>query len=110
MQTLLRRQLVRNSKPESIKTTDDLKQLIADLKAGGMETPVGIMKEDWSLAAHYLPQVYEEQQDPTAFIKSLHDGTDINTDARWTSLMDTFDVLRTTTMLRATRLSLQSAK
>lgn len=81
-------------KPESIKTTDDLKQLIADLKAGGMETPVGIMKEDWSLAAHYLPQVYEEQQDPTAFIKSLHDGTDINTDARWTSLMDTFDVLK----------------
>ncbi|MFD0704674.1 ABC transporter substrate-binding protein [Alloscardovia venturai] len=81
-------------KPESIKTTDDLKQLIADLKAGGMESPVGVMKEDWSLAGHYLPQVYEMQADPTAFIKSLHEGYDLNSDARWNSLMDTFDVLK----------------
>ncbi|WP_418969400.1 ABC transporter substrate-binding protein [Alloscardovia omnicolens] len=81
-------------KPESVKTTDDLKKLIEDLKAGGMESPVGVMKEDWSLGAHYLQQVYEEQADPTAFIKSLHDGADLNADARWNSLMDTFDVLK----------------
>ncbi|WP_018142970.1 ABC transporter substrate-binding protein [Alloscardovia criceti] len=80
--------------PSTIKTTEDLEQLISDLKAGGMETPVGIMKEDWSLAAHYLPQVYEEQTDPAAFIQSLHDGADLNADARWTSLMNTFDVLK----------------
>ncbi|MFC0265820.1 ABC transporter substrate-binding protein [Alloscardovia macacae] len=80
--------------PSTIKTTDDFKQIISDLKAGGMENPVGVMKEDWSLAAHYLPQVYEEQSDPAAFIKSLHDGADLNADARWTSLMDTFDVLK----------------
>ena len=40
-------------KPESIKTTDDLKQLIADLKAGGMETPVGIMKAVGSCCSSY---------------------------------------------------------
>lgn len=80
--------------PSTVKTTDDLKKLIADLKAGGMESPVGVMKEDWSLAGHYLPQVYEMQKDPAAFIKSLHDGADLNKDARWTSLMDTFDVLK----------------
>ncbi len=26
-----------------------------------METPTGIMKEDWSLAAHFLAEVYEQQ-------------------------------------------------
>lgn len=80
--------------PSTIKTTDDFKNIIAELKKGGMETPVGVLKEDWSLAAHYLPQVYEQQSDPAAFIKSLHDGADLNSNARWTSLMDTFDVLK----------------
>ena len=50
--------------PENYKTLDEFKALLEELVAGGMEAPVGIMKEDWSLAAHYLAQFIEEQPDP----------------------------------------------
>lgn len=81
--------------PEDYKTLDEFKALIDELKAGGMESPTGVLKEDWSLAAHYLPQVYEEQKDPAAFIKGIHDGSvDVAKDAKFNSLMDTFDVLK----------------
>ena len=39
-----------------------------------METPTGIMKEDWSLAAHYLGQVFEEQEDTDAYLAKLQAG------------------------------------
>lgn len=82
-------------KPEDYKTLDEFKALIDELKAGGMESPTGVLKEDWSLAAHYLPQVYEEQKDPAAFIKGIHDGSvNVAKDAKFNSLMDTFDVLK----------------
>lgn len=82
-------------KPEDYKTLDEFKALIDELKAGGMESPTGVLKEDWSLAAHYLPQVYEEQKDPAAFIKGIHDGSvDVAKNAKFNSLMDTFDVLK----------------
>ena len=51
--------------PASIKTLDDFKAICDKLVAAGMETPTSIMKEDWSLGAHYLD-----------------------------ALMDTFDVLK----------------
>lgn len=66
--------------------------------AGGMETPVALNMEDWSLGGHYLTQVYEEQdgtlEGTTAFLDGLKAGTeDLKSNARWNSLMDTFDVL-----------------
>lgn len=80
--------------PEDYKTLDSFKELLETLKAGGMETPCGIMKEDWSLGAHYLAEVYEEQPDVEAFITSLHEGTaDLINNEKFNSLMDTFDVL-----------------
>ncbi|MBQ8945172.1 MAG: carbohydrate ABC transporter substrate-binding protein [Lachnospiraceae bacterium] len=82
--------------PSSVSTLDAFSSLIDELKAGGMESPVGIMKEDWSLAAHYLAEVYEQQSDPDAFIKGLHEGsTHMGDDAVFNSMMDTFDVLKT---------------
>ncbi|MDO4913377.1 MAG: ABC transporter substrate-binding protein, partial [Bifidobacteriaceae bacterium] len=81
--------------PADYDTLDKFKDLIKELKAGGMENPTGVMKEDWSLAAHYLAQVYEEQSDPSAFIKGLHDGTvDLASNTKFDELMDTFDVLK----------------
>ncbi|KFI48093.1 ABC transporter substrate-binding protein [Bifidobacterium biavatii] len=81
--------------PSTVKTTDDLKAIIKELKAGGMESPVGVLKEDWSLAGHYLPQVYEEQTDVDAFVDTLLKGTaDLQNNEKWNSLMDTFDVLK----------------
>ena len=81
--------------PSKYSTLKDFKALIDQLKAGGMDTPVGIMKEDWSLAGHYLPQVYEEQDDPDAFVASLKDGSvKIGDVDKFNTLMDTFDVLK----------------
>ena len=81
--------------PTSIKTTEDLKALVDKLIAGGMAAPTGVMKEDWSLAAHYLAEVYEQQEDPDAFIAGIKDGSiDLAKDEKFNALMDTFDVLK----------------
>ena len=47
--------------PDDYKTLDAFLGLLDQLVAGGMETPTGIMKEDWSMGAHYLAR----------FIKSI---------------------------------------
>ena len=80
--------------PASIKTTDDLRNLMAELVAGGMATPTGIMKEDWSLGAHFLSEVYEQHDDPDAFIAGIKDGSiTFMGDSKFNEMMDTFDVL-----------------
>ena len=59
-----------------------------------MESPTGVLKEDWSLAAHYLAQIYEERDDPDAFVRGLSDGSvKLVKDKKFNALMDTFDVL-----------------
>lgn len=81
--------------PEAYATLDAFEGLLAQLAAGGMETPTGIMKEDWSLGAHYLSEVYEEQDDVDAFINQLHSGgANLAGNEKWNSMMDTFDVLK----------------
>ncbi len=81
--------------PSTVVTREAFAELLQKLKDGGMETPTGIMKEDWSLAAHYLAEVYETREDPAAFIRGIHDGSiDLNSDERFTDLMDTFDLLK----------------
>ena len=82
-------------KPEDYKTLDAFKGLLDKLVEGGMEAPVGIMKEDWSLAAHYLAQFIEEQADPEAYVQQLVAGEgDIINNEKFNALMDTFDVLK----------------
>lgn len=80
--------------PDDYKTLDSFKELIEQLKEGGMETPTGIMKEDWSLGGHFLSQVSEEQPDVEEFITKLHEGeTDLINNEKFNSLMDFFDVM-----------------
>lgn len=80
--------------PANYQTLDAFKGLLDQLVAGGMEYPTAILKEDWSIAAHYLPQVYEEQADPDAFVTGLTEGSvDLANDAKFNSLMDTFETL-----------------
>lgn len=80
--------------PDDYKTLDAFKGLLDTLVEGGMEAPTGIMKEDWSLGAHYLAEVYETHDDVDAFISSLQDGSaKLIDDEKFNSLMDTFDVL-----------------
>ncbi len=81
--------------PTAIKTTEDFQSLIDQLIAGGMAAPTGVMKEDWSLGAHYLAEVYEQQADPDAFIAGIKDGSiKLIEDAKFNAMMDTFDVLK----------------
>ncbi|MCC8105626.1 MAG: ABC transporter substrate-binding protein [Clostridiales bacterium] len=80
--------------PSAYTTLDAFTELLETLVAGGMETPTGIMKEDWSLGAHYLAEVYEQQEDVEAFISALQEGTaDLINNEKFNSLMDSFDVL-----------------
>lgn len=80
--------------PDDYATLDAFSGLLETLAAGGMETPVGIMKEDWSLGAHFLAEVYEQQEDVEGFIASLQEGTaDLINNDKFNSMMDTFDVL-----------------
>ena len=81
--------------PEDYKTLDSFKELIEQLKEGGMETPTGIMKEDWSLGGHFLSQVSDGQPDVEEFITKLHEGeADLINDEKFNSLMDFFDVMK----------------
>lgn len=81
--------------PTKYQTLDAFSGLLEQLVAGGMEAPVGIMKEDWSLAGHFLGEMYEQKEDPEAAVNALLGGTaDLANDEKFNSLMDTFDVLK----------------
>ena len=92
--------------PEQYKTLKAFRGLIEELKKGGMETPTGVMKEDWSLGAHYLAQVYEEQEDPDAFLMDLSKNkVKLMKNEKFNSLMDTFDVLKDNNYARESAIS-----
>ena len=92
--------------PASIKTTEDFQAVIDKLIAGGMETPTGVMKEDWSLAAHFLAEVYEQHDDPDAFIAGIKDGSiKLIEDEKFNQMMDTFDVLKNNNYAKASAIS-----
>ncbi|MBO5521910.1 MAG: carbohydrate ABC transporter substrate-binding protein [Eubacterium sp.] len=92
--------------PASIKTTEDFQACIDALIAGGMETPTGVMKEDWSLAAHFLAEVYEQHEDPDAFIAGIKDGSiKLIEDEKFNQLMDTFDILKDNNYAKASAIS-----
>lgn len=92
--------------PSDIKSLDDLKALFEKLKAGGMEYPMIINKEDWSLGAHFLQLAYEEQDGTEEGAAKLVDGLKNGTvklidNERFNSLFDTFDVLADNNMNKA---------
>ena len=92
--------------PTTIKTTEDFQAIVDALIAGGMEAPTGVMKEDWSLGAHFLAEVYEQQTDPDAFIAGIKDGSvKLIEDAKFNALMDTFDVLKDNNYAKASAIS-----
>ena len=51
--------------PSTINSYDALKELLENLRAGGMENPVVISKEDWSLGAHQLGFIYDSYDGTT---------------------------------------------
>ncbi len=96
--TAIETTLGRDFDETAITNIDEFSALCDELVAAGMEKPVIITKEDWSLGAHYMGLMYE-QQDGTeegaqAFVDGLKAGDDVAANERFNSLMDTFDVLK----------------
>ena len=92
--------------PASIRSTADFQALIDKLIAGGMDAPCGLQKEDWSLGAHYLQQVYEMHDDPDAFIAGIKDGSvKLIEDPVFNALMDAFDVMKDNNWMKDAPLS-----
>lgn len=76
---------------------DSFKGLLEKLVEGGMETPVAVNQDDWSLASHVFGQAYCAREDGSeaaslAFVDSLKAGqTDLAQDADFNALMDLID-------------------
>jgi len=84
--------------PTTINSYDSLKKLLEDLRAAGMESPVVISKEDWSLAAHQLGFIYDTYDGTTAgsseLITKLKDGSQKVEDyERFNQFISTLDLL-----------------
>lgn len=84
--------------PSSITSYDALKELLESLRAAGMENPVIISKEDWSLGAHQLQYIYELYDGTTEgsaeLINELKAGeVDLLSYDRYNGFLDTLDLL-----------------
>ncbi|MFA9463173.1 MAG: ABC transporter substrate-binding protein [Velocimicrobium sp.] len=84
--------------PSSIQSFDSLKKLLADLRTAGMENPVVVSKEDWSLGAHQLGFIYDTYDGTTEgsadVINQLEDGSlKVEDYERFNQFVDTMDLL-----------------
>lgn len=85
--------------PDSVTTLDEFRQLLDRLVEGGMEKPVSLAKEDWSLGAHHLQYIYETNDGTSEgaqkVIEEIKAGeTDLHSYERLSEFLDMFDVLR----------------
>lgn len=84
--------------PASIRTLDDFVALLDRLVEAGMEHPVSLAMEDWSLGAHHLQYIYETYDSTSdgaaEVIQQIKDGElDLTTYDRMSQFLDMFDVL-----------------
>lgn len=82
----------------TINSYDALKNLLESLRAAGMENPVVVSKEDWSLGAHQLGFIYDTYDGTTEgsaeVIEKLKSGELKTQDyERFNEFMDSFDLL-----------------
>lgn len=82
----------------SIATLDGFVALLDELKAGGMENPVVLNAEDWSIGHKSIQWVYIDQDGTTAgatsFLDDVHAGkANFEGNAAFNSVYDTLDVL-----------------
>lgn len=84
--------------PTTINSYDSLKALLEELRSKGMENPVVISKEDWSLGAHQLGFIYDTYDGTTdgsaKLISDLQSGAiDPAEYERFNQFLDTMDLL-----------------
>ncbi len=97
-QTAIEDTLGREFDPNSINSYDALAALLQELRDAGMENPVVISKEDWSLGAHQLGFIYDTYDGTTEgsakLIAALEDGTQDPAEyERLSQFLDTMDLL-----------------
>lgn len=85
--------------PSSIRTQDDLVEILDRLVAAGIEKPVSVAKEDWSLGAHQLQYVYETYDGTTEgaqeMIEQIKSGKlDLREYNRMSGFLNMFDILK----------------
>ena len=85
--------------PDSITTLDEFEELLDRLVEGGIEKPVSLAKEDWSLGAHHLQYIYETYDGTSVgaqeIIEEIKAGNlDLQTYQRMNEFLDMFDVLK----------------
>lgn len=95
--------------PKSVETTAQLEDLFKKIEAVG-KAPLIISPMDWSLGAHYLPLAYGGQSADRSqvdqFMNDLKAGkVDLASNAVFNGLMDTFDVMKTYNIDKASPLS-----
>ncbi len=91
--------LGREFDPDSVTTLDEFKALLDELVAGGMEKPVSMAKEDWSLGAHQLQYIYETfdgtSEGAQKVIGDIKAGeADLHSYTRVSEFLDMFDILK----------------
>ena len=85
--------------PKSVTTLDEFVGLLDRLADAGIEKPVSLAKEDWSLGAHHLQYIYETydgtSEGAAKIIEELKNG-DVKVESydRVYELLDMFDVLK----------------
>lgn len=95
--TAIENTLGREFNPDDCLSFDDVKALVDELVAAGMETPFVVNSEDWSVGQHLLQYIYEYQdgtiEGGISFLKDVHDGraTFIGNEV-FNKVFDTFDM------------------
>lgn len=84
--------------PDDYQTLDEFKTLLDELKAGGMETPVILNSEDWSIGQHFIQCTYKMQtgkkEDAQKLFEDVKAGNATFEDnAVFNAVFDTLDVL-----------------
>ena len=85
--------------PSSIHTQEELVELLDRLKDAGIEKPISLAKDDWSVGAHHLQYIYETydgtSEGAAKAIEEIKDGTlDLKTYDRMSQFLDMFDILK----------------
>ena len=85
--------------PSSIHTQEEFVELLDRLKDAGIEKPISLAKDDWSVGAHHLQYIYETydgtSEGAAKAIEEIKDGTlDLKTYDRMSQFLDMFDILK----------------
>lgn len=88
-----------NFDPSSIHTQEEFVELLDRLKDAGIEKPISLAKDDWSVGAHHLQYIYETydgtSEGAAKAIEEIKDGTlDLQTYDRMSQFLDMFDILK----------------